>query len=734
MTATRWTKKRIFSSSGAAAGDSPPKQFVGGPTSPPPISASPIAIAASDPSHYYAKPTIELSLHDGTFLIAYPTCAQLWEFSPHVSTGGAYCITGSTFGVNGKIISAHFINYKGRANHHREEIASSPAHTSKHNSPSLVLLQVVRRNEIQLEVHQINSKPSFVQTLVLPPASSGPGPYSVYTRHTDKCIAIITKAGAVTLFSVPDFNPLPLSGLETALNAEGLPLFDICGRWLVYSPAHIPSQTVYTPLKLPPPGLLLDRILENISTTTAASLKTLSDAGVAGLRHYLAKDSVPTSKPKEAKRTGNNVIYVGSNKFDVDASGRVGSAGHPGMAALPAALSSLFSTQAKSQPIQIIDLETQTTVSTFLSPQGLSYMSLSPHDAVLATVSAKGENVFTFDLSFTPRQVSLSGKYVRGKTPAKVSHIEWDCEGGLGIITSDKGSVHWFERQPWNTYESQVSALAVTGQAGVIPNSNKVWRLSGWQVSGMCMIPETIGSEAELKQSSSSTSPSSLSRDDGGATAPALHRDSSTSSLASEPQTKHASRQTKIAMLREGEIMVLDLATGTCSWKYDLPSAPIGETLLGQAFPITNKEDGPGTPLEITEEEEEPEPTYRDFNSLRSVEPLSFYEVETCLPYPFLHTDRHVLLATYDDDEQEAKLSSGVFGLSVQAKELDFGRANGLADFSGEISTPSEPESPAYEEYALPPDHRDAKGLKMSIPWEKAEELQQAMESLVINP
>lgn len=720
MTATRWTKKRIFSS-GATSVESTSKQFVGGPTSPPPISASPIAIAASDPSHYYAKPTIELSLHDGTFLIAYPNCAQLWEFSPHVSTGGAYCITGSSFSVNGKIISAHFINYKGKANH-QEEIVSSTVHTSKHNSPNLVLLQVVRRSEIQLEVHQLNSKPSFVQTLVLPPASSGPGPYSVYTRHTGKCIAIITKAGAVTLFSIPDFNPLPLSGLETALNAEGLPLFDICGRWLVYSPAHIPSQTVYTPLKLPPPGLLLDRILENISTTTAASLKTLSDAGVAGLRHYLAKDSVPTNKPKEAKRTGNNVIYVGSNKFDVDASGRVGSAGHPGMTALPAALSSLFSTQSKSQPIQIIDLETQTTVSTFLSPQGLSFMSLSPHDAVLATVSAKGENVFTFDLSFTPRQVSLSGKYVRGKTPAKVSHVEWDCEGGLGIITSDKGSVHWFERQPWNTYESQVSALAVTGQAGVIQNSNKVWRLSGWQVSGMCMIPEIIGSETELKQSPSS--PSSSSRDEVGA--PALQRESSTSSLASEPQTKHASKQTKIAMLREGEIMVLDLASGTCSWKYDLPSAPIGETLLAQAFRITNKDSGPGSPVEITDEE----PPHRDFNSLRSVEPLSFYEVETCLPYPFLHTDRHILLATYDEVEQKSTLTSGVFGLPVQAKELDFGRANGLADFSGEISTPSEPESPAYEEYAP---ERDVKGL-MTIPWEKAEELQQAMESFVISP
>lgn len=707
-------------------------QFLGGPSSPAPVSSSPIAIASADPSHYYAKPTIELSSHDGTFLIAYPTCAQLWEFSSHVVTGGAYCIVGSTFGVNGKIISAHFINYEGNILDHvesddseesdgpeysdgslsDEETGEEPmsCHKSQHNSLNYVLLQVVKRNDIHLEVHQLNKKPSFVQTLVLPPASSGPGPYSIYTRHTEKCIAVITKAGAVTLFSVPDFNPMALSGLETALNAEGLPLFDLCGRWLVYSPTQITSQTAYTPVKLPPPGLLLDRILENISSTTASSLKSLSDASVAGLRHYLAKDSQAAStNSHQAKRTGNNVIFVGSNTFNLDASGRVGSANTPTMSSLPAALSSFFSTQHRSQPIQIIDLETQITVSTFLSPQGLSFLSLSPYDSVLATVSAKGENVFTFDLSFVPRQVSLSGKYVRGKTPAKVSHVEWDSKGGLGIITSDKGSVHWFERQPWNTYESQIGTLAVAGQSGVIPNSSKMWKLSGWNVSSMCMIPDAIGNESEFGSFREET------------LSPA--RKLSQASIATE-NSVHYVKQNKIAMLREGEIVVVDVASGSCSWKYDLPSSPIAETYLLPIFSVTADDCQP-KPVQVHEAKK---PVYRSLASQGNVEPLSFYEMETCLPYPFLHTDRHVILATYEASE-EGGLVNGVFGMPIRTSELDFGRARGQVNFSGDVATPPEPESPVY--YEVP---EKELAPELTIPWEKAEELQHAMESMVITP
>lgn len=729
---SRLTSAKLFNQQSASS------QFIGGPASAPPLSSSPVALADQDPQKYYSKPTIELSDSDGTFLVAYPSVVQLWEYSTDLPTGGGFCITGSTFGVNGKIIAAHFINHDHALKQPDEDVCYTEDTTnegnddddnaaystsdytrtpyySRHSAPVYVLLQVFKNNDIQLQIHQLNKKPSFVKTLILPPASSGAGPYTVYTRHSKNTIAIVTLSGAITLFSVPDFSVLPLSGLETNLSSDGVPLFDICGRWLVYSPVKTQLPVTYTPLKLPPPGLLLDRVLENISSTTAASFKSITDAGVAGLRHYLAKDSArPVDKSKQPQRTSNSVIYVGSRKFSVDPSGTVA-----GISALPAALTDLFSSHLKSHLIQIIDLETQTKVSTFLSPQGLSYLSLSPFDALLATVSAKGESVYTFDLSFMPRQVSLNGKYVRGKTPAKVSHIEWDPEGGFGIITKDKGSVHWFERQRWNIFESESIV-----NSSSIANSNKIWRLSGWNVSDVCMVPNYISSEPELKVADSGD---------------AYRRRFSNTSVSSETRRivqagRPVSANTKISMLRQGEIIIVDLHTGTCSWKYDVPSLPISETFLAPKIEIV---EDTGSDQEMQFVTSEPE--YRDLERFNGIEPVSFYEMESCLPYPFIHTDRHIILATYNNkDEADNEFCrksneddgfdvSDVFGLSVCSKELDFGRAKGLATFPGSTMSATDDSSPSSEVSEIESIGPEYEDLAIAD-----KELQHAMASLVI--
>jgi hypothetical protein len=725
-------------------------QYIGGPASAPPLASSPVALADQDPQKYYPKPTIELSDNDGTFLVAYPSVAQLWEYSTDVPTGGAFCITGSTFGVNGKIISAHFIshdhtlkkpdeddhytddttnynNYYESSDTDRADVDSAAEgtadgyadtsrapHYSSHAAPAYVLLQILKNNDIQLQIHQLNKKPSLAKTLILPPASSGTGPYTVYTRHSKNTLAIITRSGAITLFSVPDFRVLPLSGLETNLSSDGVPLFDLCGRWLVYSPVKTQLPVTYTPLKLPPPGLLLDRILENISSTTAASLKSLTDAGVAGLRHYLAKDPTrPTDKSKQPQRTSNSVIYVGSRKFSVDSSGTI-----TGISALPAALTNLFSSHLKSHLIQIIDLETQTKVSTFLSPQGLSFLSLSPFDSLLATVSSKGESVYTFDLSFMPRQVSLNGKYVRGKTPARVSHIEWDPEGGFGIITRDKGSVHWFERQRWNIFESESMV-----NSSSIANSNKIWRLSGWNVSDVCMVPDYISTETELKVSENGDS--------------CRRRFSNTSVLSEARRAVQANRSlsvnTKIAMLRDGEIIIVDLRTGTCTWKYDIPSLPISETFLVPKIEIVEDMSSDNDMQFVLST-----PDYRDLERFSGIEPVSFYEMESCLPYPFIHTDRHIILATYssadDNNEFDRKSSADdgfdvgdVFGLPLSSQELDFGRAKGLATFPGGTMSATDDSSPSSEVSEIESIGTEYEDLAVAD-----KELQHAMASLVI--
>lgn len=832
--ATRWTKNRIFtsnstsqssSSTGSEFKDSSHPIVVGGPSSPPPAPGLPSSDAAllnvSARNAYHAKPNIELSSNSGQVLLAYPSVAQLWSYS---AADCAFCISGSTFGVNGKIITAHFVpstaSNSNSTNNDNKKNNNNEQHSSKNNNNNnnsdknssssrkdsyddnglltrdatrnLVLLQVLRKETIYLEVHQLNKKPSFVQSLVLPPASSGPGPYSIYAKHTTSCVAIITTSGVVTLFSVPEFLPLPLSGLETNLNSEGLPLFDISGRWLAYSPTKLPvpggsdtsssaaaaaataaatsmangatpgpsASALHTPLKLPPPGQLLDRILENLSTTTASSLKTISDAGVAGIRHYLSSSASPhggTLADDYAKRKQSNIVLVGNNRFSVDSSGRVaiantvkdgtlggiGIVGSSGaalrnatvpaavVANLPAALSTLFQSHAYSPPVQIIDLETQSPICTFTPPQGISHLSLSPYDSVLATVSARGENIFTFDLSFVPLQVSLSGKYVRGMTPARIFQVEWDSDGGFGIITRDKGSVHWFARQPWNSFEhttfsptatpmspsssgsgsansSSVKSSLGSASLGIFANLNKIWKLSGWNIQSMTLIPETIGSEKDPRKrqvGGKNNLPLPSEEDDEDNTDNSNNDNDSNNKFPQnynftnfDTNTLDGPKFSKTLMLREGQLLVVDVATGTTAWKYDLPWHPLAENFLTPEIGIEIVKDGEKPSGKVSSKIHVSKPDRRK-DLIKMVEPLAFFELEPCLPYPFIHTDRHIILATYEDEEgdntnnnndddndndndpDKCYYPSSMFGVAINSKELDFGRAKGQVQF-----------------------------------------------------
>lgn len=775
---------------------------VGGPSSPPPApgvpAPDPALLNASARNAYHAKPNVELSSNSGQILLAYPSVAQLWSYS---EADAAFCISGSTFGVNGKIITAHFIpatatrtstqpasfadsDSDSDSDSDENDVESSSASfvydangmLSVDATRNLVLLQVLRKDTIYLEIHQLNKKPSFVKSLVLPPASSGPGPYSIYSKHTSSSIAVVTTSGVVTLFSVPQFLPLPLSGLETRLNPEGIPLFDMSGRWLAYSPTSLPNEalsdsstcpsSLRTPLKLPPPGQALDRLLENISTTTASSLKSISDAGVAGLRHYLSSSTSPhgtTLADEYAKKQQANIVLVGNNKFCIDSSGKVALAKEnalsaansisPGqsarigagvsaavVASLPNALSSLFQTQANSPPVQIIDVETQKPICTFIPPQGLSHLSLSPYTASLATVSSRGESIFTFDLSFIPLQVSLSGKYVRGVTPAKVHHVEWDTNGGFGIITRDKGSVHWFERQPWNTYESlsmdprgddvtiddtQASSGSTNFSIGstasgatslikskpfnIFANINKKWKLSGWNVQSMMLVSDKIASEKDprvVEDAVVEDDDDDDEIDEGRKDSPSQRNDTDGANLLKE--TKYSN----VVMLREGQLLVVSVASGAASWKYDLPWHPVAENFLTPEIGIeiirdanvstngtTHSSSVSSSQTQVSKtltSSSKIHPSKEADNRLqliKMIEPLAFFELHPCLPYPLLHTDRHIILATYDAEEESSDDSShddddiyypsSMFGLSIEAKELDFGRAKGQVQFSG---------------------------------------------------
>lgn len=608
-TATEWTKKRIFSgnesnhndnnnnSSGAvtSSGNNSPS---------PPVSVN----TGGEPNEYHhhhattgPSPHIDFG-PNGEAIIAYFSCVQVWTFG-----NDAYNFAGSTHDIEGKVIDATLLNNNKKQQH-------------RHS----VLVQVLKRSNTVLEIHELNSKPSLIQTLVLPPSSTGPSPYNVVSPPEGDYLCIVASNGLVSIFAIreEDYHCLPISGIETELKpSDGSPLLDICGRWLVYSN---PKQQGYnkqqTPMKLPPSSPLYERVMENVSSTAVAGLKSLSDAGVAGIRHYFKLDE------NDNKHGENGSVHDSPHPTNNNANG----------GSIINRVNGLFTDSASksASTIEIIDIPTETTVCKFNPLDGLSHLSLSPYDATLATVSSRGDYVYTYDLSFLPTQISVAGRYTRGKLPATVHKVLWDNHGGLGIITSEKGSLHWFDKRR------------------TVDNSNKVWKLSGWGIetgiSGNIILAEE---NPEKKK-----------------------------------QTRHQNTSCGILILKQNQVMITDPTNGVCIWKYDLPWTAIEEENSSQAKDeITNNN------------------KHHDTIDKSTVEPLSFYEMETCLPYPYIHTDRRILFSTFSTDDQgyndqydttiiSTDIDSNIkipilntIGLPIKTSIIDFGRACGQAKFSPDI-------------------------------------------------
>uniref|UniRef100_A0A060T0M1 ARAD1C09350p n=1 Tax=Blastobotrys adeninivorans TaxID=409370 RepID=A0A060T0M1_BLAAD len=641
-TATEWTRKRIFSKGSGSEVATSPGTDPSDPTSPygslsPPGGAPTVrsgsSVSPAPPATHNSGPIPPMLFGPrGQVLILYPGSVQMWTFSPSIG-GGAYCYAGSTHGVDGEIVAATLIP------------APSGEAFSTDLSSECIVLQVVRRRVTYIEVHRLSvsndTSESLIKELVLPPWMSTSESYHISYPAGSQHICVVANDGSTVLFSSSELQPLPLTEIRVGFGSDGLPLIDVKDRWLVFSPRTPTRSSAQTPLKLPPSGPLYERVVENVSSTAAAGLKSLSDAGLAGLRHYLKLDDANGSTTSMTTGATTNNTNSATTSAGSLSSGRE-----------EGGILGLF--QDSSQPpnvVQVIDIPSETTIATFVPLYGISKLSLSPYDLTVATVSSKGDHVYTYDLSMLPKEVSVTGRYVRGKLPATVSDIIWDTYGGIGIITTAKGSVHWFDKRR------------------SLDSSNKVWKLSGWGVHRAVFLV------------------AARSHDLNGDVTP-------------EP---------RIMMLRQGQVLVADVSTGSCSWKYDMPLAPFdsAEDYNGNAAngtsvgttgdslsPDNQGDTAPPTPTRTPTRT--PTPCDLDLSQMRkqnltSVDPLSYYEMETCLPYQYIHMDRHIDLSNYEPNSSPA--TCPVFGLPFERQIIDLGRPNGQAKFS-----PSGTEAPDQDE------------------------------------
>lgn len=243
------------------------------------------------------------------------------------------------------------------------------------------------------------------------------------------------------------------SAFVKTLVAGDLPIYDIVGSWLVYSPTqvecnyfkklHQSRQNIpkrgkfdgYTPMKLPSSGPLLARVLSALSSSAADTLLSLSELSSRAVRkskNIIEKDI----SLKSVSSSIGNTIYNTANAMYTNSGKLV----KPG---------------GESQLVKIIDLSGGNTIALFKAPGGVSHLSLNEYDLQLAHANARGDSIYLWDLYKLPKEVSLVGNFQRGKTSARIREMVWFMsnsaeEGttvsnfGLGCITERSGSIHWF--------------------------------------------------------------------------------------------------------------------------------------------------------------------------------------------------------------------------------------------------------------------------------------------------
>lgn len=196
------------------------------------------------------------------------------------------------------------------------------------------------------------------------------------------------------------------------------PVLDLQGDWLVFNTTEATYDSA-TPLELPRPGPLLNRLLQNLSATTIDTIIKIAQISHRNLKKYLNNEQI-------IKDTFTKLL----NALN----------------------------ETNKQYLQLVNLATMETMFVFSPPGGCSKVSLSPYDMALTTVTLRGDDILVWDFTFYNKQISLLHKLKRGKTPGVVKQIVWNSVSNLGIL-SKSGSLHWYDLDWDSEYHSWVLSM-----------------------------------------------------------------------------------------------------------------------------------------------------------------------------------------------------------------------------------------------------------------------------------
>lgn len=414
------------------------------------------------------------------------------------------------------------------------------------------------------------------------------------------------------------------------------PLLDLQGRWLAYCRDAPDLDGVLTPVGLPPPGPLLERVLESLSMTAATSLKSLV---AAGSRYYWGYES---SQPNNAATSSTSTSKAGLSMRSWNILGR------------------------NPPVVTVVDLQTGKKTCSFSPPSGLSFLSLSPYDLSIATASHNGEHVFTYDLTFADKEVNLVSKHQRGKTPARVGGIVWTASGGLGIVNAKQGSLHWFQRNmEYPFYSEEIKLWKLSGVRQAVSNGSdgsSVLLLRGNRLVSVNQTTGTMNHEwiFPLESGDSSGEATQVPTPVSFSTPV-----SSTSNVSSAVSSRPSSARNS--------------------------ATPPPSSRAFPATPFNGTKNSVLNALRETQEAANARITAERRALLTAVDPLSVYELETCSPYPYFHSNKRTMQSVYtvgSNGHEKVPSDSphfNVFGGPIDYSPLDFGGGTGEVEMFGEL-------------------------------------------------
>ncbi|GMM33579.1 hypothetical protein DASC09_009040 [Saccharomycopsis crataegensis] len=485
---------------------------------------------------------------NGELFIAYKHTIEVWDWvpspadssNPNIDKAGGTLFLVASKRISPKVTksptpsvaslnvnSSHANFGNGGDSNHDFQIASvKPLNCYRAYGYYVVVICIKQHGDHYFQLHSMGQGPLIEEPLVLPPSSLGGFPYTF--KNTTEFFIIGSNEGCVSIFNKKNNQIMGNMNIQCKV-FDGKPLVDVSGRWLAYVPSNTKEivssfkklqkkkkvkkkgPDVYeskeedleldvTPLKLPVSGPLLDRLLKSLSSTAIDGALKLSELGANKVKSYLgqtAADEFPENS-KNVKESVLNFINSGNRSLKRDL--------------------------ASSQFIVILDLNTEQPVAVFSPPggtNGISNLSLSPYDTHLATVNARGDSVYVWDLARMPTEISLVAKHSRGRTPSSIDQILWNTgDSAIGIITRTSGSLHWFANYV-----------------------NSYWILSGLKASKLSLGPK-------LAQLATTVIPRPL------------HESLVASCILSIDQTL-------------GTLVVVSPNDGSVAWKYSIPTKPI---------------------------------------------------------------------------------------------------------------------------------------------------------------